>query len=134
MINKVIPLFLLTCITTPVLVQASFFTEEEMNKKFTMRVSEGDCTDGQLPGEFSVFRDVTKIDCASYCDLNQDCNGYSFNDVAKNRGDCVLRSINDCNTRVPGTSKFYSKNLPGTDQSSQSNQANSANPVNKPGN
>lgn len=105
---------------SPMLSQAAFFSEEEMKKKFTLKVAEGDCTDGQLPGEYSVFAAISQTDCASYCDLNSNCNGYSFNPrETDGKGYCVLRSINDCTTRVPGTSKFYSKNLTATDASSK---------------
>lgn len=90
--------------------QISFFTEDQLKNMFVLK-ADGDCTDGQLPGDFVKFSDITQSSCASYCNLNKDCKGFSYAEKTPDKGECILKSINDCATRAPGATKFYSKKL-----------------------
>lgn len=113
LVNILVNIFIAThlLMATSNTATADVIINEDMSKKFTLKVPEGDCIEGQLPGDFMKFTAISQNDCASYCSLNNDCLGYSFNITSEGKGDCNLKSINDCAARVPSTFKFYSKNL-----------------------
>ncbi len=86
----------------------SFFSQDKLNSMFVLKSESGDCTGNELDGKFAKFKDISQNQCANYCGLNKDCLGFSFTEKG---GECILKSINDCETRTAGPAKFYSKKI-----------------------